>query len=96
MAYFNINPLIRTTQGGSVNDASVRPDSVKYIYRYATADLASVVEVAGYFPATMGLNVGDTIGATMNAGVGATPVLKHYVVTVASPVTLALQTVTAG
>lgn len=94
----NVSPLTRRDMLGSVGDATSRTDSVKYSYGYVTADTAATVEVAGYFNAmATTLTVGDIISAVMNAGVGATPVYKEYVVTAITPnVTLALQTGTAG
>ena len=105
MAYSNLAPATRIGTLGSVGDATSRADSVKYVWGYATADTAAVVETAGYFPNTStgvypAFTVGDRITAVMNAGVGQTPVTKDYIVTVAPTATLsptiALQTVTAG
>jgi len=81
MAYDPINsPLYRLDRVGTVNDAATRNDSVKYAWGYATADTAAVVEAANYFDAEKTLSRGDQISASMNCGVGATPVFKNYVV----------------
>lgn len=65
---------------------------------YATADTAATVETSGYFNAAASLvSKGDQIDAAMV--LGGTPVRKSYVVTSANgvtPVTIALQTTTAG
>lgn len=103
MAYSTNNPIIRAEQLGRVGDAGTRNDSVKYVYHYATADAAAVVEGASYFPADKCsfLGRGDEIVASMNNAVGQTPVLKHYIVTTGpasgdAAVALGLQTTTAG
>ena len=75
----------------------VSPSQVSH-WGYATADTAATVETSGYFnsAATL-LAKGDVIDASMV--LGGTPVFKNYVVTSASgatPVTIALQTTTAG
>ena len=67
------------------------------VFRYSTADAASVVQGAGYFNSASGLlAVGDVIMTTV--ALGGTPQVKTYVVTAVSSagvVTIALQTTVA-
>lgn len=81
MAYDkNNSPLLRRDIVGYVGNASTRADSIKFAYAYATTDAPATVEAANYFDAEIQLSRGDQIQATMNAGVGQTPVFKNYVV----------------
>ena len=68
------------------------------LFGYVTPDAAAVVEAANYFnPGATLLAKGDVIQAVMV--IAGTPILKHYVVTSATgatPVTVAIQTTTAG
>ncbi len=97
----NNGSLRRTNMLGQIADFGARSDTTHYRYTYVTADPAAVVEGAAYFNAATYLQRGDVIEAVMNAGVGATPVLKLYVVTNAISYgdannTIALQTTIAG
>jgi|GEM_PF-6497733 len=102
MAFTNQNgQLQRFAMGGRIADAGARYDTSKYLHHYVTADTAAVVEAANYFDAATFLQRGDVIIATMNNGVGTTPVVKMYVVTAAISYgdahnVIALQTTTAG
>ncbi|MBV1707419.1 MAG: hypothetical protein KGQ37_09460 [Hyphomicrobiales bacterium] len=103
MAYDpTIHTFLRKSTLGTITDAAARPDSVKFEYGYATADVAATVETAGYFDAASQLlNVGDVIVAVMNAGVGLVPVLKSYVVltnavATGGHITIGLATTVAG
>lgn len=95
MAYSILAPATRLNMIGTVGDATSRNDSVKYSWGYASTDVAATGEVAGYFPTINNggpaFTVGDVIRAVWNAGVGATPVFKEYVVTALNPTTLAIQ-----
>ena len=89
---FAQNGLRRMDYGGNNGTVTVN------LFSYTTPDAAAVVEAANYFnAAAVSFIKGDVIQASMVSG--GTPVLKHYIVTSAtgaSPVTVAIQTVTAG
>lgn len=72
--------------------------SVITLWQFATNDLATAVEAAGFFNGLAdSMAVGDVILASMD--LDGTPVMKTYTVTAISAakvVTVALQTVTAG
>ena len=99
MAYSATYGLNRqsTFLGFYLDAGQVSPSQVSN-WGYATADTAATVETSGYFNAAASLvQKGDAIRAAMV--LGGTPVLKNYVVTSANnvtPVTIALQTATAG
>lgn len=100
MAYNSTYGLTRIAFMGYSGDATSpgNPGTQKSLWSYVINDSAATVEAAGYFnaAAALGLAVGDVIKAVM--AVNSTPVLKTYVVTVAttSTITIALQTTTAG
>jgi hypothetical protein len=94
MAY-KAEGLRRLTYGGAVGNGV---GSVRSVFHYADTDAAATVEAANYFnSAAKDFVKGDIIKASL--ALGGTPVLKQYIVTSAtgaSPVTIALQTTTAG
>jgi hypothetical protein len=101
MTYALSSPLRRLDTLGFAGNDSSRVDSRKSTYGFATVDAAATVEAANYFNAATELVRGDVIFASMNNGVGATPVAKIYVVTTAikngdAANAIALLTTTAG
>ena len=99
MAYNATYGLARqsTFLGFYLDAGQVYPSQVSN-WGYATADTAATVETSGYFNSAASLvQKGDTIRAAMV--MGGAPVLKDYIVTSANgvtPVTIGLQTATAG
>ena len=99
MTYATSNPMRQLETSGFTTGAFARNGT--RIYGYVTADLAALVETAGYFNANAELTRGDVIIAHMNVAAATTPVLKLYIVTQAIKNldvnnVIALQTVTAG
>ncbi len=99
MAYNTTYGLTRQSNAlGFYLDAGQTSPSQVSRWGYASADAAATVETAGYFNAASStLGKGDIIEAVL--AISATPVNKTYIVTSASgatPVTVGLQTTTAG
>ena len=88
---FDVKGLKRMIIGGAVGTGA---GSVKSLWMYVTNDVTATVETTGYFNTMAGqFVVGDQILASIN--IGASPVMKHYIVTANSGtvVTIAAQTV---